>query len=202
MHQQYGPIIRVKPDMVHINDPAFLNELFPGPGRVRHKTAFFCGALPSFKGQVPFTTINHDLHRYRRGLLSSFFSKETTVRLLVPIVCDKIAKVMDILDRHKNSGAPVKVQLLFTATTNDIITEYSFGKSWDSLSSPDLNEDYFDAIHDLPKQFHLMAYHPWLFWPLLQMPQTWLTRLIPALRIMKPHMEVCCLQTKIFQTAG
>jgi hypothetical protein len=37
MHEKYGPVVRINPYELHVIDPAFLEEIFPGPGRKRDK---------------------------------------------------------------------------------------------------------------------------------------------------------------------
>ncbi|TGO47242.1 hypothetical protein BCON_0287g00120 [Botryotinia convoluta] len=37
MHEKYGPIVRVTPDELHVNDPSFVSELMPAGGRRRNK---------------------------------------------------------------------------------------------------------------------------------------------------------------------
>lgn len=41
MHKQYGPIIRINPYEVHINDPDFHPHLYPTSSRRRDRWAFF-----------------------------------------------------------------------------------------------------------------------------------------------------------------
>lgn len=43
-HSSYqGPIVRISPHELHINDPGFIEELYPGPGKPRDKYAYATG---------------------------------------------------------------------------------------------------------------------------------------------------------------
>lgn len=189
MHKTYGPIIRTKPNMVHINDPEFIDQLYTGPSRRRDKTEFFCNGVPQFNNTVAFGTQSHELHKQKRAPLNAFFSKKS-VRRIEPILHDKVSKILEILRQHGESGTPVNLKLLYTATNNDIITEYSFGKSWDSLVADDLNTDFFDAFHNFPKAFHVNCYHPWVNSLMMRLPQRIIEKLMPPLKIAIPFFEV------------
>ena len=175
--------------MVHINDPEFIDQLYTGPSRIREKTKFFCDGIPRFKNVVAFASQGHELHRRKRAPLSTFFSKKS-VRRIEPIIQDKASRMLEVLRRHGRSGTPVNLRLLYTAANNDIITEYSFGKSWDSLKAEDLNEDFFHAFHNFTKAFHVNSYHPWFFGLMMSLPRQVLARMMPALKTAGPYFAV------------
>lgn len=37
MHERYGPLVRINPDELHCSDPAFTDEIYAGPGRIRDR---------------------------------------------------------------------------------------------------------------------------------------------------------------------
>ncbi|KAF4960058.1 hypothetical protein FSARC_10553 [Fusarium sarcochroum] len=82
MHERYGPIVRINPDELHCSDPYFTDEIYAGPGRIRDKWQHQLntgGAGPvSVTG---FSTVNHEVHRMRKGALSKYFSRQQMLKL-------------------------------------------------------------------------------------------------------------------------
>lgn len=84
LHEEYGPIVRTMPDVVHVNDPSFIDVLYTqSPQRVRERADTVLNMFVTKLATLP--TKGHDLHRKRRSLISKFFS-QTKVRRLVPVV--------------------------------------------------------------------------------------------------------------------
>ena len=67
-----GPIVRVSPHEVHVNDVEFLDPIYNPPSRKRNKY------LPNLKGlpldQSVGAAKNWEIHRKRRDALNPFFS--------------------------------------------------------------------------------------------------------------------------------
>ncbi|KAJ5710315.1 benzoate 4-monooxygenase cytochrome P450 [Penicillium malachiteum] len=130
LHKQYGPIIRINPREVHILDPSFYDEIYSGGVRKRDKDPEFLKAY-SVPGSM-VATVEHDHHRYRRNIVNSFFSKRS-VNELSPVIEEKIQKLMKRFSIANQAGSVVRLDDAFSALASDVITQYSFGHSWNFL---------------------------------------------------------------------
>lgn len=61
-----GPIVRINPWELHVNDPDFYEELHAGPGRRRDK--FWYHTMMFDNADASFGTNSHDLHRISKHL--------------------------------------------------------------------------------------------------------------------------------------
>lgn len=143
MHEKYGPIVRITPDELHVNDPDFIPELYPAGGRRRDK---YRRAMQLFGfTEAAISTVEHDVHRVRRGAMARMFSKDS-VRRLEPIMVNNLNKLFGRLQKLKESGKPVNVLYIYSAFTNDLITEYAFGVSFNWLDAPEFNNMFFEFV--------------------------------------------------------
>ena len=90
-------------------------------------------------------TVDHDMHRMRRGAMSRMFSKDS-VRRLEPIMQDNLAKLFNRLKEYEDSGKTLNVLPVYSAFTNDVIAEYAFGINYDWLGNPEFNKDFFPVV--------------------------------------------------------
>lgn len=118
LHEQYGPIVRVNPEEVHVADPDFYDVIYSGPTQKRDKWEWFVAQFG-----VPdstFATVKHDHHRFRRAALNPFFSK-AKVRILQPLIEDGARKLLTRLEEFRRSGEPLTVSLAFAALTAGMV---------------------------------------------------------------------------------
>lgn len=74
------------------------------------------------------------------------------------------------------------MSIVYKATTSDIITRYSFGKSTNYLKRDDYNEPYFSAVDANFTMAWPMTYIPWLG-PLMSLiPSTVMGVIYPGLK--------------------
>ena len=143
MHTKYGPIVRISPDELHVNDPAFVSELMPTTGRRRHKY-YRQMRLFGFT-EAAGTTADHEMHRMRRRAMTKKFSKES-VRRLEPIMTENLEKLFNRLERFGESGEPLDLLPMFGAFTNDLIFQYAYGEHSNWLEAPSFNRSFFKMV--------------------------------------------------------
>jgi hypothetical protein len=133
LHQQYGPVVRVTPDELHVSDPEWIDRIYAGSGKRRNKNGYFMR-----QANIPlstWSTIDHETHRLRRGALSKFFSKASVAKLEL-LIQEKARKLCGQILTHRGSGHPVNLEFALSCFTTDVVTEYSFARSYDFLADP------------------------------------------------------------------
>ena len=178
-----GPIVRINPFELHINDPEYYEMVYAGPTRNTDK--WHWSAKMFGPGDSGFATVPHDLHRRRRAALSPFFSKrsiynfESVIQSSANQLCSRLAEV-------EKSGGYLQLEHAWSALTADIITEYSFGRSFNQLATPDFGVAFYDMLMAPSELTHLIKQFGWLF-PLLEMMPHWLVALTnpPVMQLIK-----------------
>ena len=100
--------------------------------------------------EAAISTVEHDVHRIRRGAMSRMFSKDS-VRRLEPIMQQNLEKLFTRMDEFKESGRPLGLLPMFSAFTNDLIAEYAFGISYNWLEAPEFNKSFFHFVRFPPE---------------------------------------------------
>ena len=116
MHKRYGPIVRIAPNEVHVDDPEYLDEIYAGASKNREKYAFQLRTLP-----VPLSmggSRTHMLHRRRREALNPFFSKRSVIELesVIKAKCEQLARVFE---GKRDAGAVINLSDIFHAFANE-----------------------------------------------------------------------------------
>ncbi|KAL3441784.1 cytochrome P450 [Aspergillus insuetus] len=174
MHQQYGPIVRITPREIHINDPEFYDEIYAPSSRRREKDPAYVPLFSVTKSMI--ATINHEHHRFRRNILNNFFSKRSVVEL-TPMIQERVQKLIQRFEGFYHAKAPVQADDAFTALTADIITYYSYGKLWGFLEHENFRSDIRQASSELSAMVHWNRFFPFLA-PLLMTIPVWLIGLV------------------------
>jgi len=113
MHEQYGPIVRINPHELHINDADFYDKLYnfdqqldkrvyPGVENLQH-------------------TPSSSLHKIRRRNLEPFFSRQSVTKLEW-LIREGVEKLLDRMREAQRSKGPITVSLLYRSLTSDVIS--------------------------------------------------------------------------------
>ncbi|GFF63204.1 cytochrome P450 [Aspergillus udagawae] len=159
MHKKFGPIIRINPEELHIETSEFYGSLYTSGREKRNKTLQYSRQFGTPNSTI--ATIGHDLHRMRCSVLNPFFSK-ASVRRLQPVIWAKVDILLNRLEDLKKSGRPIRMDMAYFAFTNDVIMEYSFGRSRQRLQKEDFNASTKEALLAASKIVHWMKHFHWI----------------------------------------
>lgn len=105
-------------------------------------------------------TVEHDLHRLRREAIAPFFSKRNTT-ILEPDIKAKIEKFCCRLEEYADEKRSVNLTVACLAFTMDVLTQYSFAKSFDLMDEDDFNEKWRDTILSIVQALVVVRYFRW-----------------------------------------
>lgn len=134
LHRQYGPIVRITPDEVHIADAQSYDQIYY-VGSKYSKSPNFYNALCA--PHSSFGTLSNDVHRIKRAAMNPMFSRQKVLDL-ESIVQEKANKVCRRMQADIDSGEPVDLHHSFRALSVDVASEYAFNRCYDFLDRSDI----------------------------------------------------------------
>ncbi|OAL28004.1 hypothetical protein AYO20_09626 [Fonsecaea nubica] len=152
LHKQYGPIVRVGPNEVHIHDPDFFDEFYNVTSRL-DKDPWYYAFIGS--KDAGFGTSNVDLHRARRKAMSRFFAS-SAISNLESSSREKVSKLCQRLRNMRDEGKPVNLSNAFRCLAADSVTNYCMPKAFNLLDSIDFADDYNRQARVIS---HIAAWH-------------------------------------------
>ncbi|EDN92795.1 hypothetical protein SS1G_08659 [Sclerotinia sclerotiorum 1980 UF-70] len=157
MHEEYGPIVRINPYELHIDDPEYYDELYAGNTKKREKYLWFARSTGS-QGSS-FETIGHDHHRIRRNAVNPFFSKRSIVAM-EPLIKSKISLLSNIFHSHFANQAPVNLRVVFSSLTLDVISDYCYGEAFGALTDKRLAEIWSNTLSQVMSTTTIVMHLP------------------------------------------
>ena len=154
-----GPIIRINPDEIHIDDPDFWDDIYAPASKKRDKYAWWT-RLAGAPGSV-FSTVPHDVHRMRRAALNPFFSKRSVTQL-EPIIREKVEKLASRFEAAAKTREVIRFDAAYMALTMDVITQYAYARSYDYLSEPDFKLEWKNTLMGGFEMGATMRHLPWM----------------------------------------
>lgn len=159
LHNKYGPIVRINPDEVHIDDPSFYSKLYnnrDGHDKPPHLKWRF-GSPYSL-----FSTPEHHIHKTRRSAQDPFFSRRRvleftpSLQLVVDKLCDRLSR--DFVDQDR----PITLNHMFTSYIADVTTLYAFGRDFGYLDDFNFESHFVKAIRSFKSIAQPFGQFPWL----------------------------------------
>jgi cytochrome P450 len=195
MHQRYGwyflprgprlifsgPIVRINPDELHIDDPEYYDEIYGSTTRKRDKYGPWV-ALAGTPG-ASFSTVGHDHHRLRRGALNPFFSKKAVYEL-EPVIQAKVDTLVERFKQAHQTGEVIRVDAAFMALTMDVICQYAFANDDGMLMKDDFNLAWKEMIIGAFEGGALLRQFPGMITMMNAVPDNMMRFMMPSMRLM------------------
>ncbi|KIX06391.1 uncharacterized protein Z518_04367 [Rhinocladiella mackenziei CBS 650.93] len=174
-HRKYGPIVRIVPDELHIQDSQFYDTLYTKAGRV-DKYDWMAGRFGC--DTSVFTTGPDDLHRVRRGALNPLFSRARIVDLQT-IIREKIGILLGRIREFQKDERILPINRAFMALTGDVVMEYCFSMSYDHLKLENFEKTLHEPFMAASISGHLSLQCPWVPKILFTLPESILLKIEP-----------------------
>ncbi|KAL8647455.1 MAG: hypothetical protein Q9210_005552 [Variospora velana] len=174
MHEKYGPIVRINPYEIHIHDPEFIDQVYPGSS-VR-RTEKYGWAMSMFGVRYSFfTTIDHDLHRIKRNNFAPYLSK-ASLQKLEPRIQSVMDYMVSKLRELQGTGKVFNLLDLYGCLTGEVIGQYAFDQSSGLLDDPDFSPHWHKTMMDVSRNGHLLKQFSFLM-PMMKAMPIWLVKL-------------------------
>ncbi|KAL3290694.1 cytochrome P450 [Colletotrichum asianum] len=178
-HKQYGPIIRIGPNEVHIADPEYYDELYSTKSRHDKIQAWkYRFGLPNCVND----TIPHHVHRRRRMAIGPFFSRQNVLDFS-PFIQECVDRLCGrMFEEFASQQKPLCLDSAYASLTSEIIMYYSFGIRHNFIDYPDFKTPFTTAIERLAASLHMSGHFPWTLSLIKSIPR-------PIARWLSPHMD-------------
>ncbi|KAE9371229.1 cytochrome P450 [Stipitochalara longipes BDJ] len=159
MHRKYGPVVRITPDELHVDDPSFFHTLFVHHATRKTENYPRASDGTGFEDMIAISQ-DHDMHRQARGVLDPFFSKakltkmEQRVQDRVQILCDRFRSI-------QGTDTVVNITNAINSLTSDSVSSLIFEDPSDYLGDADFNETYFSRLKSGVLSVPIFAHLPW-----------------------------------------
>ena len=176
-----GPVVRLTPYEVHVSDPLYADTHFSASPSARwdqyrpHEWSF---GFP----EATFSTVDHDIHKLRRGAFSNMFSKRK-IAALEPMIVGKVRTLCARLEAIRGSTSTVDLRCVFTCLTTDIITEYALGRSYNLLATADFSPRWRSVFATGLRNVHRFKHFPFLWTIIRAVPESWVTYIDPDFKL-------------------
>ncbi|KAF2280231.1 cytochrome P450 [Westerdykella ornata] len=172
LHSKYGPIVRISPHELHINDPSFYEKLYRQDGRWdKYSWSYDAFSAP----YSSICTADHELHKRRRAAVSPFFSR-AQVSKRQHIIKAAVDKLCARISEYADSGFAMNLGTAISALTGDVATVYIVGKSYNNLDRQDFNMAMTNVLRSSGAIWRVTKHIRWLGPTLKALPMSFIEK--------------------------
>ncbi|KIK70276.1 hypothetical protein GYMLUDRAFT_994700 [Collybiopsis luxurians FD-317 M1] len=181
LHKVYGPVVRVGPDTLHFNSSQAYHDIYTyGSTLVKEPDFYYSTLVHAPRGLI--SVCDPQEAKSRRGLLAPLFSRQALIELEHTIQ-KKVDQLVALLEeRHTAPESSANMHSAYRSLTTDIITEFCFADSTNTLADPDFAHPIVTSVRDLIKRLWIQRQFPFIIKLATSAPQKLVLWLFPAFR--------------------
>lgn len=176
LHAQYGPIVRMSPNRVHIDDVAFYHKVYSTRTRYLKEPAMF-----KFAGELDALALVLDpaKHKIRRNVVNPLFSPRA-VQDFSPTALQIIKAALEKVEEARESGLTVSLKKLESSLVIDVVVKLCFGKDMNCVREADRSNGLVESMTALCRRFSLVKHFPFLGNAVQSFPNRVMARILPG----------------------
>jgi len=176
LHKKYGPVVRISPNELAFSTLEAYNAIYATRPHL-NKDINFYRVFASTNGI--FGRIDQPSHKVRREKLNPWFSSRAIADKVEKTILPETVEVFlaRIAEFAKSKDDSLHLDRLYKCFTIDVISSYTFGKSYDSLKLEDYNPMEVQAILSSLQQMHFTEFFHFITVILFKLP-LWASELL------------------------
>ncbi|KEY64672.1 hypothetical protein S7711_02872 [Stachybotrys chartarum IBT 7711] len=183
MHEKYGPIVRINPFELHIDDADFYETIYSFNNKIDKMDDF------QYRFNIPnatFSTPGAALHRLRRSALNPFFSlgriRERSPQIQAHF--DNISNRLSV--EFADTDKIINLADMWACFSTDTVMEIAFARTSRLWSLPDFKSPLVFALQQKSEWTHVTLHFDWILLLISSLPNWLVKRMVAP---MKPLLE-------------
>lgn len=157
LHDEYGPVVRIRPNEVHIFDWEAYHTVFK-QGTTFHRPGDFY-SVPQVRGSFFNNSENPKIAKSHRDLYITAFSK-TKIKNLEPLIQEKTALLLRKLAEAAQNRKVVSLDMALQCLTADVTMYYCYQMDFGFLNAPDFKASTIVEIDESSSMVPFIWYLP------------------------------------------
>ncbi|KAF4550001.1 Cytochrome P450-like protein 64 [Elsinoe fawcettii] len=201
LHAKYGPIVRVRPNELHIWDWDAYQTVFKSTKFIKDRALY---NAPQVEGSI-LNILDAKQVKPHRDLYTPYFNK-SSINALEGLVHEKLSLFLNKLEGAASEGKSVKINVGYSCLFADVVMYYCYRKDLGALKSPDFTIPLIHHMEQFAPMVPFLNYFPLtgaVMFILIQMLPTALQRkFFPEAASMGELVKECHNRVKELATSG
>ncbi|KAJ3734035.1 cytochrome P450 [Lentinula guzmanii] len=178
LHKLHGPVIRIGPNTLHFNERHAYHDIYTYGSALVKDPGFYFGFM-AHGPQGLVSTCDPEDAKNRRSLLGPMFSRRAVLELEFTVQL-KVNQLISLLKEcSTSSDSGIQMAMAYRSITTDVITEYCFAESANTLT-PGFDHPIQLSVRDLLKRIWIQRHFPFLNSLTSKAPQKLVRWLLPG----------------------